>query len=151
MATRNPLAGHRRTVVYVVNPPDLQPIIDRVRGVLTDDLLHPVYRRRPRTIATAGHCYVASEAVWWAYARDAGFRPYHVVHESESHWFLVHRLVDAFDDHAPEWWTVIDATHDQFTTPVPYRNGRRATFLTPHHPSARAITVMERMGVPIPA
>ena len=114
--------------VKVANVDDL---VEKVRGALTPDLLHPQYRDNPKA-----HCYVATEALYHLLGgKDSGYVPTRLrTPENGVHWFL-----RAPDGH------VIDATADQFDTPPDYAQGRGSGFLT-REPSARARTVMERVG-----
>lgn len=100
-----------------------------VRGALTDDLRRAPWRGSTNPVA--GHCYVASEAMH--HLTGGRLRPRYVRHEGAPHWFLVD--TDG---------TVVDPTADQFSTPVPYEQGRGIGFLT-KQPSARARVVIERV------
>jgi len=108
-------------------------LVAAVRDCLTDGLLLPGFN---------GHCYVASEALYHMLGgKDAGFKPMNLKHEGAQHWWLV----------GPDG-EVIDATADQFKTPVPYDQGRGRGFLT-KQPSKRAqklidatMTHMVRVG-----
>ncbi len=103
-----------------------------VQRVLTDDLRHPKYRGNPSPYA--GHCYVASEAIYHLLGgKKAGYVPQFIRHEGQPHWFL--RSPDG---------RVIDPTRDQFKTPVPYDKGKGKGFLTAQ-PSKRAARVMLRV------
>ena len=105
---------------------------DAVRSALTDDLRHPKYRGNPSPYA--GHCYVASEAVYHLLGgKTAGYVPQFIRHEGQPHWFL--RSPDG---------RVIDPTRDQFKTPVPYDKAKGKGFLT-SKPSARAARVLLRV------
>lgn len=107
-------------------------LAETVVSVLTDELRRPPWRGSPNPVA--GHCYVASEALWHLLGgSDSVWRPYGMSHEDASHWWLQH------DD-----GTILDATADQFSTPVPYRQGRRRAFLT-QTPSHRAKVVLSRV------
>jgi hypothetical protein len=106
-----------------------------VREVLTDDLLHPRYRRLANRRPTTGHCYAASEALFYLLGgKAAGLQAAVVRHEGGVHWFL--RLADG---------TVIDPTADQFATWPPYDRARGIGFLTPG-PSARAREIIRRLS-----
>ena len=72
-----------------------------------------------------GHCYVASEALMHLLGPDS-WKPETVSHEGTTHWYLRHR----------ETGRVLDATADQFDTPVPYAEGRGRGFMT-REPSKR--------------
>ena len=107
-------------------------IVSNVRQHLTDDLRKPEFRGHE--CPTAGHCYVASEAVYHSLGgKAAGLTPMQVQHEGTSHWFL--------KDSAGK---VIDPTADQFKTPVPYDKAKGKGFLT-KGPSKRAEILMNRI------
>lgn len=80
-----------------------------------------------------GHCYVACEALYHLGLRDEGWRPTVVRHEGGTHWFLRNAAGE-----------VVDPTGGQFTTPVPYEDGRGCGFLTAG-PSKRARELMSRV------
>jgi hypothetical protein len=105
----------------------------RVREVLSDDLLKPEYRRLTNRKPTTGHCYAASEALYHLLG-PAGFTPQNIRHEGASHWYL------KADDGA-----ILDPTADQFDTPVPYEAGRGKGFLT-KQPSKRALEIIRRVA-----
>lgn len=111
----------------------MDTLVQQVRAVLTPSLLKPVYRRLVEQGAhpMTGHCYVASEALYALLGgKAAGYKPASLAHEGSIHWWLV--SADG---------QVLDPTADQFTTPVPYANGRCRGFLT-KEPSARARAVI---------
>lgn len=100
---------------------------------LTDDLRRPPWRGHPNPLA--GHCYVASEALYHLMGgKGAGLTPQFVRHEDQPHWFLRHQ--DG---------TIVDPTAEQFGTPVPYDQARGCGFLT-KNPSRRAQVVLDRMA-----
>jgi len=109
--------------------------VARVQAALSDDLLKPEYRGG--THPHAGHCYVASEALYHALGgAKAGWVPMNITHEGVRHWYLWHRRTGAF----------VDATEGQFSDPVPHADGRCRGFLT-KAPSRRAQTLLERAGL----
>jgi GNAT superfamily N-acetyltransferase len=113
------------------NPQDM--MVDSVRGALSDELRKPEYRGAANCLA--GHCYVASEALYHLLGgKDAGWTPMHISHEGGPHWFLKNR-------HSGK---ILDATADQFETPVPYHLGKGKGFLT-SLPSKRAGIVINRV------
>ena len=72
-------------------------------------------------------CYTASETYYHlAGGKKAGLTPMRILHEGTRHWYL--RTAD---------WEFIDLTSAQFTTPVPYEQGRGCGFLT-RSPSRKA-------------
>lgn len=110
---------------------------DRIRAAaeMSDDLRLKRWRGDPCPIR--GHCYVASEALWWAIGdeRDS-FTPMTVRHEKSVHWWLSYR------PRSDSAWHV-DPTANQFKTPVPYERGRGRGFLT-LSASKRANAMMTR-------
>lgn len=110
---------------------------DRIRAVAerSDDLRMKRWRGDPCPIK--GHCYVASEALWWAIGNERdSFTPMTVRHEKSVHWWLSHRPRPGSAWH-------VDPTADQFKTPVPYERGRGRGFLT-LSASKRANAMMTR-------
>lgn len=106
--------------------------VDEVRDFLSqrDDLRKPKYRGNPNPYA--GHCYVATEALYYLLGgEEEGWHPMFIKHEEEPHWFLQN------DD-----GTIIDPTAEQFETPVPYEKAVGKGFLT-NYPSARAQQVID--------
>lgn len=105
-----------------------------VRAVLSDDLLKAKYRSKPRRTVSAGHCYSASEALYHLLGgKAAGLTPMQIRHEGDSHWFL--RTPDG----------PLDATADQFATPVPYEQATGRGFLT-REPSSPAAEILRRIN-----
>jgi hypothetical protein len=103
-----------------------------VQFVLTDELRRAPWRGSPNPLA--GHCYVASEAVWhMSGGTESGLTPQVIRHEGATHWYL--RRSDG---------EIIDPTASQFQTPVPYEQGRGCGFLT-KAPSKRAQVVINRV------
>ena len=103
-----------------------------VREHLTDDRRSAKFRGHE--CKTAGHCYVASEAVYHSLGgKAAGYTPMQIQHEGTSHWFLKHSS-----------GKILDATSDQFATAVPYEKAKGRGFLT-KEPSRRAKTLMSRL------
>lgn len=106
-------------------------IVDK-EFVKANKLLKPEYLSAERPFA--GHCYVASEALYHTLGGKAsGWTPCTIRHEGSPHWFL----------RGPNG-EVIDLTSEQFATPVPYEQGRGSGFLT-REPSKRARIVLEKM------
>jgi hypothetical protein len=112
----------------------ISSLILEVRRYLTPDLLKPEYHDLP---FPTGHCYVATESLWHLLGdMKTMFVPAYVSHEGITHWFLKQSNGSG----------IIDATADQFRTPVPYHLGKSCGFLT-REPSRRAQQVMSRMGM----
>jgi hypothetical protein len=100
-----------------------------------DDLRRRPWKGSPCPVA--GHCYVASEALWHALGGAASeWRPKVVRHEGATHWYL----------ESAEDGLVLDLTGSQFYRMPPYHKGRGCGFLT-KAPSKRARILMERAGL----
>jgi hypothetical protein len=99
--------------------PSISMIISKIRKNLTPDLLKGRWETSPDD-GVSGHCYVATEALYWLVGKQLGFKPYVLSHstcpelldEGETHWFLMK------DD------MVLDATADQFKGRIPYVLGK---------------------------
>lgn len=100
---------------------------------LDDSLRRPKYQGNPNHLA--GHCYVASEALYHLMGGPkSGWVPQVIRHENDTHWYLKHR----------ESGEILDPTAGQFRTPVPYEHGRGSGFLT-REPSKRARELISRI------
>jgi hypothetical protein len=111
----------------------------RIQRSLSLDLLHANYRDRDANAlyyACQGHCYAATEALYYLYGRAAGFVPYVFKHDNgDTHWWLAN----------PETGLVLDPTEPQLDgMTFPYERGRRQAFLTPR-PSRRAAEIIRRV------
>jgi hypothetical protein len=107
----------------------MKRLLKSIQQALTPDLLKPEYRGLKRPFA--GHCYVASEALF--HLSDRTLYPHFIRHEGAPHWYLK-------DGRG----RVYDLTAEQFSTPVPYEQGVRKGFLT-KKPSARTKVVIQRV------
>lgn len=109
-----------------------------VRGILsnlTDDLRRAPWKGNPNPLA--GHCYVASEALYHSLGDRVDWTPCTVRHEGAVHWFLRHR--DG---------RIADLTAGQFLTIPDYSSGRGRGFLT-RQPSKRTQVVLDKLQHPI--
>lgn len=115
--------GHTRSTELAVH---------KVRAALQDGDRLPRYQGERNPLA--GHCYVATEAVYHLLGgKRAGLTPCRTRVGDDTHWWLVD--TDG---------TVIDPTADQFEAPVPYHVGVRTGFLT-KNPSRRCAAVLARV------
>jgi len=107
-------------------------IVDAMSEVLIDcdDLRTAPWKGSPNHLA--GHCYVASEAVWWLF-ENRDWHPEYIRFPQCTHWYLRHRVSGG----------VLDVTQGQFLKPPPYETGRGYGFLT-ILPSKRAMTLLGR-------
>lgn len=115
--------------------------IDRIKDVLTPDLLKPRYRfmADPEN-PTAGHCYHAAEALWHFLGGAASYWKPHVYREDDgiTHWWLRH--IDG---------AIADPTADQYYLAgeqPPYLKGRRCGFMT-RAPSRPAAEIIRRVRI----
>jgi len=77
------------------------------------------------------NCYVTCEALYHLMGgKVAGWKPMHMRHEGDSHWFLLHNS-----------GTIVDPTSKQFKNHPNYLNARGKGFLT-KGPSRRARKLM---------
>lgn len=127
---RLPIDAHDRALALAVQ-----------RALKVEDLT-PAYRQQHAAgcDAMTGHCFVATNAFWHATGGLAGkYTPRQVRVEGESHWFLV-------DDQG----RVVDLTASQFSTPVPYAQGRRVGMRARPggdvRPTERAQAVLDRIA-----
>ena len=78
-----------------------------------------------------GNCYVTCEALYHLLGgKKSGWKPMHMRHEGDSHWFLKH-----------ESGIVMDPTVRQFKNSPNYSKARGRGFLT-KEPSKRAVKMM---------
>lgn len=109
---------------------------------LSDKLRKPKYRGNPCKVA--GHCYVASEALFHL-LREYGitdYYPYQLTALGDSHWFLAR--FPRYPDKIKILPVIIDLTAEQFPTVFPYAEAKRRGFLTTF-PSRRAQIVIRKV------
>ena len=108
-------------------------IVSRLSLGIDRDLLKPAYRNNPNPVA--GHCYVASEALYYLLgSRD--WVPCNVNHEGSPHWYLKNKRTGKF----------LDPTAGQFLTPVPYSMEHGKGFCTDKI-SKRAMELLKRLNM----
>lgn len=117
---------------------DTKELISIIQSELSPDLLKKEYRHRNKSNPMFGHCYVASEALYYLVneMEPDKYRPFHGKDkEGIVHWWLqngVERL---------------DPTAEQYTSQgkaPPYQVGRAGSFLT-RNPSKRARILLQRV------
>jgi len=124
----------RRSPELDITDPHIREAVAAVRRSLTDDLRKPFWQRFGANNPMAGHCYVASEALYHLLEGSHEVKPMVIrLGLDDTHWFL---MVDG---------EIVDPTRDQFasTYEVPYGEARGCGFLT-RQPSKRAATVIDR-------
>lgn len=112
---------------------DPQLLMQAIQSVLTDDLRRAPWKGDPNPFA--GHCYVASESLYWLLTDRDAWVPCVIRFGGTTHWFLRNRAD----------MSVLDPTAGQFQDPVPYAEGRGKGFLT-KNPSKRAAEILRRLG-----
>lgn len=79
-----------------------------------------------------GNCYYTCEALYHLLGgKKAGYKPMHLRHENESHWYLQHAS-----------GLIIDPTASQFKNLPNYLDGKGKGFLT-KQPSKKATALMK--------
>lgn len=115
-------------------------LADLVRTVLTPDLLKKEYRAENETNPMFGHCYVATEALYYLLNDPNRYGPARGKdNRGIVHWWIVDNFTG----------DISDVTADQYYSigkEPPYEAGKRSGFLT-NTPSKRCQTVLERLGI----
>lgn len=112
-------------------------MINKIKSVLTPDLLKPKYKAANASNPMFGHCYAASEAAFYLFAKADGYFPVRGRDcRGVCHWWLENAEGERLDITADQYFS-------QGEVP-PYWNGKRGGFLT-KEPSKRARKIMERV------
>ena len=110
----------------------LSILVKRVQACLSDDFRKSKYRGNSNPLA--GHCYVASEALYHLLGgKDSGWKPMVMRIGGETHWFLLSRSGD-----------LLDATASQFKELPAYSQATGCGFLT-KKPSKRAQKLISKV------
>ena len=116
-----------------------ESIIKKVQNCLSDDLLSKIWKEKKtkEDDKTFGHCYAASEALYYLLGgKNGGLTPQVGKSESGTHWWL--KDSDG---------NILDPTADQFYKIgkiPPYKYGKGCGFLT-KNPSKRAQVIIDRV------
>ena len=122
--------------------PSISLVISKIRKNLTPDLLKGRWETSPDD-GVSGHCYVATEALYWMMGKSMGFKPHVLGHnecpellkEGETHWFLM-----------KDQSMVLDVTADQFKGSIPYAKGRANGMMNhPEGGSKRAQVLIKKI------
>lgn len=110
-------------------------IIKRIQENLTNDLLHPKYKKllTKKTHRLFGHCYVATEAFYYFLGKKLGYKPQVMRIGNKTHWYL------RKDN------DIVDITKDQFNFQIDYDKGRGCGFLT-NKPSKRTQWLIDNLN-----
>lgn len=117
-------------------PNERRAILRDIRESCGPDLVHKAYRsKRPLNAhKTWGCCYVASEALFYSWAKVRGFKPHYVIMaDGGKHWFLKNR--DG---------VILDPTVAQFKTKPAYSKAKPCGF---QQQSTRCQILMKRVWV----
>jgi len=103
---------------------------------LSDDLLKPKYRMSPNKNKYTGHCYVATETLYYLLPdKDkSNYTPAILKINGDTHWFLKNKINK----------TIIDITQNQYSHVLDYHTSRNAAFLT-KNPSKRTLILINRI------
>jgi len=117
-------------------PPKVRRLISHIQEALSIDLLSNKYRPyiKNKDHYTRGHCYVATEALYYLFGEEAGFRP-HVVRCDDGG---THRWLQN------DKGQVADPTDPQVEKPFEYGRGRCVGYWR-KEPSARAGELIRRV------
>ena len=125
----------------------IEEVIELIQKNLTLDLLKPQFRKDNVTNPMFGHCYVATETLYYLIRefklpeKYLDYRPCNGMDSNNiSHWWLKNKNGD-----------ILDPTSEQYTSKnmkPPYENGQHRSFLT-KQPSKRTKTLIERINLSI--
>lgn len=114
---------------------ELCNIILKDKSILTDELLKPNWKKIniKSGIHTTGHCYAASEALYYLIGKKtSGFIPHVLKIENRTHWFLKNKTTGE----------ILDPTATQFPNGIDYSKGKPQNFMKQ---SIRSIEIMKRV------
>lgn len=122
---------------------EIRRYIGAIQKVLTDALLTPKYRAKPRVHVTEGHCYAASEALYYLLGGKGSVLVPQVSSwesngEKLTHWYLKNS----------DTGEILDPTVEQFLVKKeapPYDKGKGCGFLT-KQPSRRAQKILDMVS-----
>lgn len=121
-------------------------LIKKIQSVLTPDLLKGIWNKQFDN-PMAGHCYAATEALFWILGGpDSDWKPYVLNHktfpegldeEGKTHWFLKNNITGE----------ILDPTKEQFYIPIPYNSGTSNGMMNyPKGGSKRAKEIIKRIS-----
>jgi hypothetical protein len=110
---------------------DIHDLIEVIQKNLTDDLLHPKYKKLADG-GMGGHCYVASECFYMLYGKQNGYKPMIFKYPNgDTHWWL------------QKGQEKVDITSSQLPPDFDYSLGRSQFFV--RYPSNRCKLLSRRV------
>lgn len=110
---------------------NVNELIKKIQMNLSDDLLHPSYRKQYTGQGVHGHCYIATETLYYLYGKENGYKPrYCRCNDGGTHWWLEKDGV------------VLDPTEEQVADDFDYSAGKSQFFM--FYPSKRCLILAER-------
>ena|SRR5271157_92648 len=115
----------------------MKNLINKIINNLSDDLLKSKYRHIENKNKFTGHCYVATEALYYLMSEEDRiiFKPAILKVNNDTHWFLKNKLTGE----------IIDITKNQFEFELDYVKSKNKFFLT-NKPSKRAQILINRIN-----
>ena len=125
--------------IFTARRPSPTILMRQIKKVLSPDLLKKKYIKDNEGNPTFGHCYAASEALYHLLGgREAGFKPVRAKDPNGiTHWWIQGPSGEIYDPTAEQYTSQGDEP--------PYGKGKGGGFMT-RNPSARATTILDRMG-----
>ena len=118
------------------SPTSPHQLIKQIKSLLSPAMLKREYRDKNKDNPMFGHCYVATEALFYCLG-DSNFKPMRGRDSNGIvHWWLMNTLSGE----------ILDATSEQYTSVglnPPYESGRGGGFLT-KFPSKRCLMVIQK-------
>ena len=114
----------------------MEELIRLVVNSLSDDLLISKYKSVNSKNIYTGHCYVATEALYYLIddTERINYTPARIKINGDSHWFLVNKTTNE----------IHDITKNQFNFPIDYSKMRKCWFIT-KNPSKRTLILLNRI------
>jgi hypothetical protein len=122
-----------------------EELMNKIRVVLTPDLLKGMWKNANLSNGVAGHCYAATEALYWMLGGpDGEYKAFVLSHRvwpeglnnGETHWFLRNSGGD-----------ILDPTADQFDVDILYDRGVPNGMMNyPNGGSKRAREIIKRVN-----
>ena len=114
----------------------MEELIKLIVDSLSDDLLKPKYKSIKNRNKFTGHCYVATETLYYLIDDNEriNYIPARIKINDDNHWVLVNKETNE----------IYDITKNQFKFPIDYSKIRKCWFLT-KTPSKRTLILLNRI------